>query len=147
MSLLSCVQLFVTPWRPLGSSIPGTFQARILEWVVISFSRGIFPTEGLNLCPVLQMDFSDCNYSIRIPKKTKFCCLVAKLCLSLCNPVNYSPLGSNVHKISRQEYRNGLPFPSPLIDINSAHQYLSLCSSLAHERLQVLGLQLEETQE
>ena len=34
---------------PPGSSVHGIFQARILEWVDISFSRGIFPTRGLNL--------------------------------------------------------------------------------------------------
>ena len=33
---------------PPGFSIHGVFQARILEWVAISFSRGIFPTQGLN---------------------------------------------------------------------------------------------------
>ena len=32
---------------PPGSSVHGTFQARILEWVAISFSR-IFPTKELN---------------------------------------------------------------------------------------------------
>ena len=32
-----------------GSSVHGIFQARILEWVAISSSRGIFPTKGLNL--------------------------------------------------------------------------------------------------
>ena len=32
-----------------GSSIHGIFQARILEWVAVSFSRGIFSTQGLNL--------------------------------------------------------------------------------------------------
>ena len=31
-----------------GSSLRGIFQARVLEWVAISFSRGIFPTQGLN---------------------------------------------------------------------------------------------------
>ena len=31
-----------------GSSVHGVLQARILEWVVILFSRGIFPTKGLN---------------------------------------------------------------------------------------------------
>ena len=31
-----------------GSSVHGIPQARILEWVAISFSRGIFPTQGLN---------------------------------------------------------------------------------------------------
>ena len=31
---------------PPGSSIHGILQARILEWVAISFSRGIFLTQG-----------------------------------------------------------------------------------------------------
>ena len=34
---------------PPGSSVHGISQARILEWVAISFSRGSFPTQGLNL--------------------------------------------------------------------------------------------------
>ena len=37
--LLSHVQLFETPWMH-GSFVHGIFQARILEWVAISFSRG-----------------------------------------------------------------------------------------------------------
>ena len=31
--------------RVLGSSVHGILQARILEWVAMSFSRGIFPTQ------------------------------------------------------------------------------------------------------
>ena len=31
-----------------GCSIHGIFPARVVEWVAISFSRGIFPTQGLN---------------------------------------------------------------------------------------------------
>ena len=41
--LLSHVRLFVTPWTvcsPSGSSVRGILQARILEWVANSFSRG-----------------------------------------------------------------------------------------------------------
>ena len=34
---------------PPGFSGLGIMQARILEWVAISFSMGIFPTQGLNL--------------------------------------------------------------------------------------------------
>ena len=30
----------MTPWSPPGSSVHGILQARILEWVAISFSRG-----------------------------------------------------------------------------------------------------------
>ena len=32
----------------LGSSVHGILQTRILEWVAIPFSRGIFPTQELN---------------------------------------------------------------------------------------------------
>ena len=32
----------------LGSSVHGILQARILEWVAISFVQGIFPTQGSN---------------------------------------------------------------------------------------------------
>ena len=35
---------------PPGSSVHGILQARILEWVAISFSSGIFLTQGLNPC-------------------------------------------------------------------------------------------------
>ena len=31
-----------------GSSVPGILQARIVEWVAISFPRGIIPAQGLN---------------------------------------------------------------------------------------------------
>ena len=41
-----------------GRFIRGIFQARILEWVAISFSRGIFTTKGLNTYLLLwQVDF------------------------------------------------------------------------------------------
>ena len=42
-TLFSCAQLFATPWTvcsPPGSSVQGISQARILEWVAISSSRG-----------------------------------------------------------------------------------------------------------
>ena len=48
--VLSCVQLFVTPWAvahqaPLSM---GILQARMLEWVAMPSSRGFFSTQGLN---------------------------------------------------------------------------------------------------
>ena len=40
-----------------GSSVHGILQTRILEWVVISFFQGIFPTPGIELwSPALQTD-------------------------------------------------------------------------------------------
>ena len=42
---------------PPGSSVHGILQARILEWVAISFSRGIFPNPGIEPgSPALQAD-------------------------------------------------------------------------------------------
>ena len=43
-----------TLWDPMdcglsGSSVCGIFQARVLEWIAISFSRGIFPTQESSL--------------------------------------------------------------------------------------------------
>ena len=56
---LSCVcaqspQLCLTLCNPMdcsppGSSVHGILQARILGWVAMPFSRGIFLTQGLNL--------------------------------------------------------------------------------------------------
>ena len=45
MCVLSRVQLFVTSctiYSPPGFSVHGIFQARILEWVAISYSRASF---------------------------------------------------------------------------------------------------------
>ena len=33
---------------PMYYTVPAILQARILEWVAFPFSRGIFPTQGLN---------------------------------------------------------------------------------------------------
>ena len=41
------------------------------------------------------------------------CCLVAKSCPSLLQPMDYSLPGSFVHGISQQEYWSGLPFSPP----------------------------------
>ena len=46
-------QLYLTVCNPMdcsqpGCSVHGILQARILEWVAIPFSRGIFPNQGLN---------------------------------------------------------------------------------------------------
>ena len=47
-------QLCPTLWDLMNCSLPcssvhGTLQAKILDWVAISHSRGIFPTQGSNL--------------------------------------------------------------------------------------------------
>ena len=44
--LLSAVRLFETPWTLARFSVHGIIQARILEWVAISFSRDL-PDPGI----------------------------------------------------------------------------------------------------
>ena len=46
-------QSCLTFWSPMNCSLPGSsvheiLQARILEWVAMPFSRGIFLTQGSN---------------------------------------------------------------------------------------------------
>ena len=53
---------------PPGSSVHGILQARILDWVAISFSKGIFLTQGLNP-GLLQAD----SLATEIREKPKEC--------------------------------------------------------------------------
>ena len=51
------LELCLTPFDPMGcsppgSSVRGTLQASILEWVAVPSSRGIFPTEVSKLSPL-----------------------------------------------------------------------------------------------
>ena len=55
--------------NPPGSSVPGILQARILEWVAISFSNTCMLAKSFQSCP------------------------------TLCDPMNSSPPGSSVHRI------------------------------------------------
>ena len=55
--------------RPPGSSVLGILQARILEWVAISFSNACMHAKLLQSC------------------------------LTLCDPIDSSPPGSSVHRI------------------------------------------------
>ena len=51
---------------PPGSSVPGILQARILEWVAISFSNACMHAKLLQLCPTLcnPMDSSPPGFSV-----------------------------------------------------------------------------------
>ena len=54
---------------PPGSSVPGIVQARILEWIAISFSNACMHAKSLQACP------------------------------TLCDPMDSSPPGSCIHRI------------------------------------------------
>ena len=77
-----------------GSSAHGIFQARVLEWGAIAFSKLLLSNPLFNACALL--------------------CLLAQFCLTLSDVMDCSPSGSSVHGGSgRQEYWSGLPCPPP----------------------------------
>ena len=82
---------------PPASSIHGIFQARVLEWGAIAFSRGIFLTQGLN------QGLPHCRQLIlpsEPPGKPKGKEIeVAQSCPTLCDPMDCSLPGSSVHGI------------------------------------------------
>ena len=55
--------------RP-GSSVSGIFKARLLEWIAISFSRGIFQTKGLNPLLLRLLHWQMHSLSLTPPGKT-----------------------------------------------------------------------------
>ena len=78
-SSFSRVQLFVT-CSPLGSSVHGIFQAKILEWVASSSSRGS-SQPCISMSPALAAAAAAKSL---------------QSCPTLCNPIDGSPLGSSV---------------------------------------------------
>ena len=88
---------------PPGSSIHGIFQARLLEWVPISFSRGSCQPRYWTL-----VFCSSCMASRLVGGN-----LVAKSCLTLVTPWTIACQDPLSMGFSRQGYWSGLPFPSP----------------------------------
>ena len=102
---LSHVKLFVTLWTVAfqASLSMGILQARLLEWVAISSSRGSsWPTSLVS--PALAGRVFTTEQPGK-PLKKKYLsinliycmCLVAQSWLTLCKPLHYSPPGSSVH--------------------------------------------------
>ena len=112
---------------PPGSPVPGILQARILEWVAISFSNawkwkvkvkslscvGLLATQWTAAYQApASLGFSRQEYwsgvplsSLRKVQITSFIrpcmcvCSVTQSCLTLCDPLDCSPPGSSVHGI------------------------------------------------
>ena len=92
----------------LGSSIHGISQARILEWLAISYSRGSSQTRGWAWVSCIgrqilyhwvtreaRSSVYPNTYYVFSRKKV----LAAQSCLTLCDPMDCSLPGSSVHEI------------------------------------------------
>ena len=127
---------------PAGSSVCGISQARILEWLAISFFRGssrprdqtwvsyVSCTVGgffahwtinpnmtfFKFLVILGCQFIFSLMLYPLPMLLCKCVAAAKslqLCLTLCNPRDGSPPGSPVPGILQARTLEWLPFPSP----------------------------------
>ena len=101
---------------PADSSVPGILQARILEWVAISFSNTCMHAKSLQscltlrpygqqptrlLCPQDSLGKNTgvgCHFLLQC-MKVKSQSEVAQLCPTLRDPMDCSPPGSSVHGI------------------------------------------------
>ena len=82
-----------TDCSPPGSSVYGVVQARILEWVAFSFSRGSFqPRDQTQVSCVAGGFFTSDICAVLW--------VVAQLCPILCDSMDDSPPGSSVHQDS-----------------------------------------------
>ena len=77
---------------PPGSAVPGILQARIMEWVAISFSSAWKWKVKVKLLSRVQLFANPWTAALQAPPSMGF---------------------------SRQEYRSGVPFPSPICNENT----------------------------
>ena len=99
-----------------GSSVHGIFQARVLEWVAISFSRRSSRPRDQNRVSCIVGR----HFTVRATREVSRCKLVytesesevAQSCPTLCDPMACSLPGFSVHGIFQARILE-LPFPSP----------------------------------
>ena len=117
---------------PSGSSVRGIFQAKILEWVAIAFSRGSSRPRDWTQVSCMQADsllseipmnshvtntynklsWKDIFFKIKssmLLLLSHFSCV--RLCVTPQTAVHQSPASLG---FCRQEHWSGLPFPSPI---------------------------------
>ena len=86
-----------------GSSVHGISQARILEWVAISFSRGSsWPRDQTRGSCIGRRTLLPLSHQGRVKcseVKEDCCYSVAQLCRTLCNPMDCSTPGLPVHQL------------------------------------------------
>ena len=80
-------------YRPPGSSVHGISQARILEWVAISYLKG----SNLHLLRWQVDSLSPIHLGSSTEVTNLQLCLVAQSCPTLCDLMDCSPPGSLVH--------------------------------------------------
>ena len=86
-------------YSPPGSSVHAILQARILRWVAIPFSRGSSQSRDWTQVSCIAGRFFTTSTTWEAHNGYESESEVSKSCLSLCNPVDWSPPGSSIHGI------------------------------------------------
>ena len=109
-SLQSCLTLFdPMDCSPPGFSTHGISQARILEWVAMSSSRGSsWPRDPARISYVSCIDRQVLNHQLLLLLLSHVSCV--RLCATPEMAAHQAPLSLG---FSRQEHWSGLPFPFP----------------------------------
>ena len=135
-----------------GSSAHGIFQARILEWAAVSFSRGFSPPRYQTRVSCIAGWF----FTIWVPRDVVQFSLVSQSCLTLCNSMDCSMPGlpvphqlpelaqTRVHQISDAiQPPHTLLSPSPPAFNLSQHQGLFKWVSSSNQLPKVLEFHLQ----
>ena len=104
-----------------GSSIHGIFQARVLEWGAIAFSKHPTIEQYKSILLVRRSRATGCKYSEPAVRVLLLLLLLSHFCrVRLCATpkmaAHQAPLSLG---FSRQEHWSGLPFPSPMHESES----------------------------
>ena len=139
---------------PLGSSVCGILQAKMLAWVAIPFSRGSSPPRDWTHISYIAHRF----FTIWATREAPYLQFssVAQLCPTLWDPMNRSTPGfpvhhqlleftqTHVHRVSDAiQPSHPLLSPSPPAPNPSQHQSLFQWVNSSHEVAKVLDFQLQ----
>ena len=107
---------------PPGSSVHGIFQARILEWVVTPTSRG--SSWPRDVTCVSYLSWIGSRFFTTSTGSPTICLwkwkvLVAQLCPTLYDPIDYSLPGSSVHRILQAKILEWVAIPPSPGDLHN----------------------------
>ena len=94
------------------ATLPCPIPLRPLSPLLLDWPPGLpflLPAFLINGAPSRVHWIQTCSRGLKSEAKV----LVTWSCLTLCDPIRYSPPGSSVHGILQEEYWSGLPCPSP----------------------------------
>ena len=97
-------------WKKQGRILPHSFQRKCGLPAILILDSSLQDCERLKCCCFKPPSI----YYLQQPQKTKtrICCLVTKLCLTLCNPMDCSPPDFSVHWVFQARILEWIVMPS-----------------------------------